>query len=59
MWALSLTRERVCRLQLPLVLDKAVILNSLNWVKVKVKLRLTVSQSVSLGAEPHQIFITL
>jgi hypothetical protein len=67
--ALSLTRERVCRLQLLLVLARAVILASesrgtRNHIlhsqirdspnKVQVTLRLTVSQSVSLGVEPHR-----
>jgi hypothetical protein len=55
----SLTRGRVCRLQLLLVLTSAVILGPESRgsrdhiVKAKVTLRLTVRQSVSLGAEPH------
>jgi hypothetical protein len=67
--ALSLTRGRVCRLKLLLALARAVILGSVsrgthdhilqskiplwNQVKVKVTLRLTVGQSVSLGVKPH------
>jgi hypothetical protein len=86
MWsALSLTRERACRLHLLLVLASVVIFRSesrgrpgpliyipqeqgdpvippgirLGWNKVEVTLRLTVIRSLSLGVEPHQIFITL
>jgi hypothetical protein len=63
----SLTRGWVCNIQLLLALASALILKSdsrrtrdhMNyWSKVKVTLRLTVGQSVSLGVEP-QIFITL
>jgi hypothetical protein len=32
--------------------------SELNWPKVKVTLRLTVSQSVSLGVEPHLRLMT-
>jgi hypothetical protein len=63
--ALSLTRERVCCLQLLLVLASAVILGSesrgtrghilLSQIRdsESESLRLTVSQSVCLGVEPH------
>jgi hypothetical protein len=52
----SLTRGRLCLLYMLLALASALFLGSLTLagqVKVKVTLGLTVSQSVSLGVEPH------